>query len=238
MKIFFILFVTILGMNQAQAKSQSRDEKNLLKCVRKTIDARRMNANAMTKLYGIIAAYEKSNVKELVQTCESLKNELKDQAKISREEMDKMAEALGPIDDKVIQILKTNIFPHYYCHIGGAQVDVAVVIGGGVGLGIGVCTGDNGKVLAVVVPMAARHLGFGAAATAIYGDFDINTKNNVFGSGEITIGGLFAVKTGEDTHGFGLGLGFMGGVTRGTMLKLVQVGNNFKYPLDNLRALH
>ncbi len=234
MKVTIIILASMLAMSMAQAKDNFKDEKKLLKCVRKTIDGERINDKAMMELHGIIAAYGITSTEELITACKELKNELKDLPKVTRDQMEAMTDELVLNHAGAVSILKHNIFPSHRCKITGANVDAAFYAGYGVGLGIGSCLGSNGKVWAVVVPTTSFHFGMGLTATVVSYDFVLKRKAKSFNVDNGSLGLGIAIKSGEIVEGVGVGVGLMVGSLHARMLRLVPIGNDFNYGLKQL----
>jgi hypothetical protein len=188
----------------------------------------------MQDLHDIIASYENGNAEELLQACRELKQSLKDEPKISREQMETMSDDLGLTHAGAISIIKHNIFPAHHCKIGGFNIDAAFYAGYGVGFGLGHCLASNGRLWTVMVPTNSFHFGMGFTVVVTGYQFSLKRGSKSFDVDNGSLGLGLAIKSGEVVEGYGVGLGLMVGALRGRMLKLLPAGNNFEFGLNAL----
>ncbi len=236
-KLIFVM-VLVFGFSHVHAAGTLKTEIDLLKCVRKTINNKRVDGPALEKLNNLLNEYNRSNAAELATRCETLKKEFK---KLPRISFDKMWDIFSyqNLEGKGSYILRDNIDASMHCKMGGIQADAALGIGFGLGLGVGRCQSTDGRIWGMFIPTASMYFGGGATVEAIHGEFYIYRGKPVFDSTlEINLGFIFAQKEGDDIDGEGIGFGLMIGGTTGLALKVLPIGNNFERGLENLGALN
>ncbi len=108
MKKMILILSALLSMASAHADSL-KAEKALLKCVRKTINHRRMDGAALKKTHALLMSYDRTNAEMLANQCKENMKEFKKLPRLSYDELfDLLADQhLG--DNGASDILRDNI---------------------------------------------------------------------------------------------------------------------------------
>ena len=228
--VFTLFFVSTL--NLAQAETTKKEDVGFLKCVRKITATKRADTNTLQKLFEMVKAYKNTDVNDSMRSCEALLLEVKELPKISKNELRDNLEHVQLGADyesgwNAMHILDGMIHPSSECALNSVGVDAALGLGGGVGLGIGSCQREDGRVFVMVAPRFSYAIGGGAAVTIGRQHFTLRDEK-IVEDGGFTLGIILVQREikGDDSA-FGLGLAVILEAGSVIPLKVLPVGNNF-----------
>lgn len=244
----FVFLLTFLTCFTAQAEQLKVN--GTLRCVRKIIEQRQVDEQILVKTQSIFYRVQKNELENLEEECKSILATTEDRAPLKKNEVDELlwkvqaARALHRLND-----------PGMKCVVGGISAEAAFIVGGGLGIHVGQCHSESGRVFAVISPTPFYSVGIGAmvfaeklkfyigpehistkfegnSAAIIFADEDDGgrpARTIGFGDHHITIGG--PKKT--QLKGYGVGLGITTKEGRNFVFKLAPLGNDFSFVLAN-----
>lgn len=130
-----------------------------------------------------------------------------------------------------IQLLEILVNPQINCSIGGVEIDGALIIGAGGGIGVGQCRGNDGSRWGVFSPTLNKiELGFGTSILYYSYHFALTPESVGFSSTNYMVGTIFAERgliMNEGIEAYGIGAGIMLIETNGVALKLLPLSQDF-----------
>jgi hypothetical protein len=238
MKFYIITLITLLSINIAQA-STKKEKIELLKCIRKTIDSRRIDQAAMEQTITLLTEYNHYNAAELTNEC---KNNLVTFKKIPKTTFKNISIFLqnnnSNINPYVNHLLYLLIQNPTNCKVKGIELDAAIGIGAGVGAAVGKCRGGNGKNWSVISPSYSINLGLGITAMMSELEFNITRGAIVADNDELVytiafIGGLRGNFYAQ-VRAVGVGFALMIGGSQSYVLNMIPAGQDFRELIETL----
>jgi len=237
-----LALMAFLTLNIAQA-SNKKEKIELIKCLRKTIDSRRIDQHAMDKTFALLASYNQHNANELTIECKNNLQEIKKLPKSSFHHMLELLEKSLQSDSnrQVYHILHTLIENPTSCKAKGVEVDAAIGVGFGVGLSLGKCYGGNGRNWRIVAPSYSVNFGVGITAMIIKLEFYITRGHIAAESDELIYTAAFmAGARGNfyaEVRAVGVGFAIMIGGTQSYVLRLIPAEQNFNHLLTDMNSI-
>jgi hypothetical protein len=238
MKFYIITLMTFLSLNIAQA-STKKEKIELLKCIRKTMDSRRIDQAAMEQTLALLTEYNHYNAEELTTECKKNLATFKTIPKTTFHDMsiilDKVHMNNGSHAKDLLSLFIQNPTE---CKVKGVEVDAAIGIGAGVGAAVGKCRGGNGRIWNVIAPSYSFNLGLGASAMISKLEFYITRGKIAADSDEFIytvafIGGLRGNFYAQ-VRAVGIGFALMIGGTQSYALRMIPAGQDFSELIKTL----
>lgn len=238
MKKCFIL-MSLFAMTAAHA-NVARKEDRFLKCVRKVVQSRRADDESIKKIYEVLKEFKQEKPEVLLDSCEEIVQEIKDQPKRDKKAIENAISATVQNDQTLNayaaqRTLKKMISPSMKCHIEGVQADAALGFGIEVGLKTGGCRSQDGHHYGMFFPSIGATIGGGALVLFTHKKFTIWNDERVTDDSGHLLGGMLIAFDEED--GIGLGFGLILGGAKQLNLKVLPLGNNFDDIKSDFKSL-
>lgn len=231
MKIILALFS--LGLTF----SVFSNTENLLSCVAKTVESRRLNMNTSVEFMKILNSLKNGvDTNVLLKNCEQLKKESKDLPEHSRKgafKMVEMAIKIHPEFEQVGKIVLNLSERKIKCNVIGVEAGFSIGVGSGVGFDLGKCSSLSGKRFLMVTPEVSINYGIGAYAIIDPGQFYFYEGEKVLkrsdeSEGVVGVALARSQTNAYDDVGVGIGLALIAKDEFYLPIKLVPLKRNYK----------
>jgi hypothetical protein len=238
MKMITLAILAFLSLNVAEASSK-KEKIELLKCLRKTINNKRMDQASINKTFTLITSYNHYNAAELAVECKNNLKEFKKLRRVSFKKMSDMAYKIETTNYSARRIITNLIENPTLCKAVGAEADVALGMGIGAGASVGYCHSANGRVWAMLAPEISIHIGGGAAVLFSKSEFYLPSRTIIENdSDDLVYTAAFGVAVTRtldlEVRAVGVGVGLMLSGDQSFVLKMIPVGQNFDQLIDLL----
>jgi len=227
-----LLPIFVLMFAFATNASTQNEKIALIKCLRKTINTKRLDQDSLKQTLRLVENYNQYNASELEQECKSNLKKFKQNKKISYKKMRDYTYQLTTQNYTARRVLLMLIENPTRCKAFGIEADFALGLGFGTGAAVGQCQSANGFKWAMLAPKIAIHLGGGVSVLFSKDEFYLPTRGIVDQSSDniiYTAGFGIAVKQNLDSEiqAVGIGVGIMINGDQSFVLKMIPVGQNF-----------
>lgn len=236
----YLILISALTITSTSFASSTKKEKNkFMKCIVKSIDARRVDTQFFMQQIELLNSYSGSNASELTQKCQELKQQYSQRLKKSYDEAfdDLLAIENNSNNKKARGILVDIVRNDTVCKFVDVHASAALGVGYGLGIGVGRCKSNIGKSFITIIPTGSVHLGIGAFLMTGSNEIKISNIRRIADNQHISMGFIFA-KGGDqfdaDGQYYGVGLGFGFGGIGYLPLKVIPGRTNYKILVNKL----
>lgn len=240
MSLILCLLGSVFFTKLASAEVSDRHlENKVIKCAMKIAESRQLNP-AIAK--GLVELFQTQLNGESLDRCKALAKATQKLDAVENETIKLFFADDSSADEhtrNVSETLKLAAINDLECKVVGAEVDIQVLLGLGLGANVGICIAHSGKRYAIAAPEIVIGLGLGAYAIVDYTEFTIERDESFHAGDEdnldIIVGTGYAqsatIRSRDDaeTIGYGVGLGVGLKTSFHIALKLIPMGRTYKH---------